>query len=171
MIYLLDTDTFIHLVRGLEASAGRQVRERARELVEHCRQAQADGHAVGLSAITDSELEFGARKSGRYEEVIEAIAKLLTPFEVYDFDAVNCAAHYGHVRNELELAGQSICAMDLLVAGHALGLAATLVTNNLVHFWFIRGKRTSGPAHIKVLLIEALPLESRCCNRNATFCL
>ncbi len=139
MIYLLDTDTLVYMIRGLKTSARRQVRERARELVEHCRQAQADGHAVGVSAITVSELEFGARKSGRYEEESAALAKLLTPFEVYDFDAVNCAAHYGNVRNELEQAGQNIGAMDLLIAAHALGLGATLVTNNLAHFRRVPG--------------------------------
>jgi tRNA(fMet)-specific endonuclease VapC len=143
MIYLLDTDTLIYMVHGLKAAARRQVRERARGLVERCRQAQSEGHAVGVSAMTVSELEFGARKSGRYEQESAAVAKILAPFETYDYDAVSCAPHYGHVQYELEQAGQTIGAMDLLIAAHALGLDATLVTNNLAHFRRVPGLKVT----------------------------
>jgi tRNA(fMet)-specific endonuclease VapC len=139
MIYLLDTDTLIYMIRGLKASARRQVRERARDLAGRCRQAQTDGQAVGVSAITISELEFGARKSGHYDEEIAAIRKILTPFEIYDFGAVGSAPPYGQIRHELEQAGETIGAMDLLIAAHALGLGATLITNNLGHFRRVPG--------------------------------
>ncbi len=143
MIYLLDTDTLIYMIRGLKASARRQVRERARGLIERCRQAQQEGHAIGVSAITVSELDFGARKSGRYKSESAAMAKILAPFEIYDYDAVSCPAHYGHVRHELEDAGQTIGAMDLLIAAHALGLEATMVTNNLMHFQRVPGLKVT----------------------------
>ncbi len=143
MIYLLDTDTLIYMVRGLKASARRQVQERARHLVEQCRHAQKEGHAVGVSAITVSELDFGARKSGRYEDEIAAVGKILAPFETYDYDAVSCAPHYGRIRHELEQAGQTIGAMDLLIAAHALSRDATLVTNNLAHFRRVPGLRAT----------------------------
>jgi tRNA(fMet)-specific endonuclease VapC len=134
MIYLLDTDTLIYMIRGLKTSARRQMRDRARDLVARCRQAQTDGHALGVSAITVSELDFGARKSGRYDEEIAAIGKILAPFEIYDYDAVTCAPHYGHIRRVLQQGGEAIGAMDLLIAAHALALGAALVTNNLAHF-------------------------------------
>ena len=143
MIYMLDTDTLIYMVRGLKASARGRGRERAHDLVGRCRQAQKEGHAVGVSAITVSELEFGARKSGRYEDEIAAVAKILTPFETYDYVAVSCAPHYGQVRDELERAGQTIGAMDLLIAAHALSLDATLVTNNLAHFRRVPGLKVT----------------------------
>jgi tRNA(fMet)-specific endonuclease VapC len=143
MIFILDTDTLIYMIRGLRPAARRKQRERARELAERCRDAQKEGHAVGVSAITVSELEFGARKSGRYEDEIAAIAKILAPFEVYDYDAVNCPYHYGHIRYELEQTGQSIGAMDLLIAAHALVLDATLVTNNLDHFRRVPGLKVT----------------------------
>jgi tRNA(fMet)-specific endonuclease VapC len=139
MIYVLDTDTLIYMIRGLKASARRQMRQRARRLVERCQQAQKEGHEVGVSAITVSELEFGARKSGRYEAEIAAMTKVLAPFETYDYLAVRCAPHYGRVRHELEEARQTIGAMDLLIAAHVLGLDATLVTNNLAHFRRVSG--------------------------------
>jgi tRNA(fMet)-specific endonuclease VapC len=140
MIYLLDTDTLIYMIRALKAD-GRQRRRREQglHLVERCRQAQKEGHAVGVSAITVSELEFGARKSGQYDSESAAVAKILAPFEIYDYEAVSCAPPYGHIRHELEQAGQTIGAMDLLIAAHALSLEATLVTNNLAHFRRVPG--------------------------------
>jgi tRNA(fMet)-specific endonuclease VapC len=142
VIHILDTDMLIHMIRGLKAT-GRRQRQRALDLVERCRQAQKEGHAVGVSAITVSELEFGARKSGRYEDEIAAVAKILTPFDLYDYAAVSCAPHYGRIRHDLEQAGQTIGAMDLLIAAHALGLDATLVTNNLAHFQRVTGLRVT----------------------------
>jgi tRNA(fMet)-specific endonuclease VapC len=143
MIYLLDTDTLIYIVRGLKASARRQVRARAVALIERGRQAQKEGHVIAVSAITVSELEFGARKSGRHEQEVAAIAKILAPFDIYDYDAVTCASHYGEIRHELERGAQPIGAMDLLIAAHARGLDATLVTNNLAHFRRVPGLKVS----------------------------
>jgi tRNA(fMet)-specific endonuclease VapC len=143
MIYVLDTDILIYMIRGLKGGARRGQRERARHLVRRCRQAQQEGHTVGVSAITVSELEFGARLSGRYEDEIAAVQKILGPFETYDYEAVNCSPHYGRIRHELEQAGETIGAMDLLIAAHALGLDATLVTNNLSRFQRIKGLKVT----------------------------
>ncbi len=128
------------MLRGLKApSRQRARRERALALITRCREVQTRGDLVGLSAITVSELEFGARKSGDHETELAAVQEILTPFEVYDHDGVTCPAHYGRIRDELERAGQIIGAMDLLIAAHAVALAATLVTNNLAHFERISG--------------------------------
>jgi tRNA(fMet)-specific endonuclease VapC len=132
---MLDTDMVIFMLRGLKASARQRARrEKALALVARCRAAQANGDVVGLSAITVSELEFGAYNSGDYATEIVAVRKVLTPFELFDYDAATCSAHYGRIRHELEQGGQVIGAMDLLIAAHALALTATLVTNNLAHF-------------------------------------
>jgi tRNA(fMet)-specific endonuclease VapC len=140
VLYVLDTDMVIFMLRGLKAPARQHSRrERAMALVKRCREAQAEGDVVGLSAITVSELEFGAYHSGDYDTEIAAVRKILMPFEVFDYDGTNCPAHYGCIRHELEQAGQAIGAMDLLIAAHALALTATLVTNNLAHFQRISG--------------------------------
>jgi tRNA(fMet)-specific endonuclease VapC len=140
MLYVLDTDMVIFMVRGLKAAARqRPRRELAMALVERCRRAQVDGDRVGLSAITVSELEFGARKSEDYEEEIAAVQKILMPFDLFDYTTAICSVHYGRIRHDLEKAGQMIGAMDLLIAAHALALNATLVTNNLVHFQRVPG--------------------------------
>jgi tRNA(fMet)-specific endonuclease VapC len=140
VLYLLDTDTVLYMLRGLKAPARQRARrDKALALVARCREAQAKGDVVGLSAITVSELEFGAYNSGDYDTEIAAVRKLLVPFEVFDYDGATCPPHYGRVRHELEQAGQAIGAMDLLIAAHALALAATLVTNNLAHFQRVSG--------------------------------
>ena len=140
MLYILDTDMVVFMLRGLKAPARQRTRrDEAMALVARCREAQARGDVVGLSAVTVSELEFGAYNSGNYDGEIIAVRKILTPFEVFAYDGTTCPSHYGRVRFDLERAGQAIGAMDLLIAAHALALAATLVTNNLAHFQRISG--------------------------------
>jgi tRNA(fMet)-specific endonuclease VapC len=140
VLYILDTDTVIFMLRGLRAPARQRARrDKGLALVACCRDAQARGDRVGLSAITVSELEFGANHGADYDAEIGAVRKILAPFDVLDYDGTTCPTHYGRVRYELEQAGLPIGAMDLLIAAHALALAATLVTNNLAHFQRITG--------------------------------
>lgn len=140
VLYTLDTDTVIFMLRGLRAPARQHARrEKARALVTRCRDAQTQGDIVALSAITVSELEFGACNSIDYEAEMAAVRKLLTPFELLDYDSATCPPHYGRVRHQLERAGRPIGAMDLLIAAHALAVDATLLTNNLTHFRRVSG--------------------------------
>ena len=144
MIYLLDTDTLVFMARGLKLAAPKNERQRehfrrAQKIAAHCRRQQSLGNHVGLSAITVAELEYGARHSGDYDREIAAVRKILMPFAGYEFDATACAESYGRVRHALETAGAPIGAMDLLIAGHALALSATLVTNNTAHFSRVPG--------------------------------
>lgn len=144
MIYLLDADTLISLIRGLKLESPRNDRQKersrtARRILARCRKQQMAGAVVALSSITVAELEFGARRSGDYPREISAVRKILVPFEIHDFDAHACAEHYGDVRHHLESSGLTIGAMDLLIAGHAKALDATLVTNNLGHFTRVPG--------------------------------
>ena len=135
MIYLLDTDIVIALSRGSKAGARpRGVVDRARRLREHCRSVCEAGHALGISAITVAELEYGARCGDRYVEEMASVRKILRPFKAFPWDAGDCPWHYAKIRSELENAGQTIGNMDLLIAAHALSLHATLVTNNRTHF-------------------------------------
>ena len=141
MIHLLDTDMLIYIIRGLKSSRRPAQRQRAQELVHRCRELQSAGDAVGLSAMSVSELEFGARVSGQYDSEMAAVRKVLTPFEIYNYDSVACPPHYGRIRHELETKGVTIGSMDLLIAAHALALDATLVSNNVAHFSRVRGLR------------------------------
>jgi tRNA(fMet)-specific endonuclease VapC len=143
VIYLLDTDVMIFMLRGLKPGRRPAQRERALEVADRCREVQAAGDRVALSAITISELELGACNSDDYEAEISAVRMVQAPFDIHDYDAVSCPPHYGRVRYELESKGLEIGAMDMLLAGHALALDATLVTNNLAHFKRVAGLKTA----------------------------
>lgn len=138
MIFLLDTDFLIAAIRGLKSSKAPE-RKRAEGLVLRCQQALAAGDRVAISALTVSELEYGACRSGHYPVEIVAVHKILAPFEVLDYDAIHCPFHYGRIRHELEERGATIGAMDLLIAAHGVALGATVVTNNVSHFSRVSG--------------------------------
>lgn len=142
MNYLLDTDTFIFLLRGYKKAAGLQARVRARKILDQCRQEKALNHQVGLSAITIAELEFGSRNSKNYQDEMKSIKLFLRAFAVISVDGTSTPRHYGHIKHELRKAGQSIEELDLLIAAHALALPATLVTNNTAHFNRVPGLKT-----------------------------
>lgn len=134
MIYLLDTDSVIFVIRSLKGRGGNRIQARARKLVERARTAGNKGHQVGISAITKAELEYGIALSVDPDKERAALDKVLLPFDEYDFDASWCSRHYGAVRRSLESKGAAIGAMDLMIAAHALALKAVLVSNNTRHF-------------------------------------
>lgn len=142
MIYLLDTDSLIYLIRGLKVITPRtvgqaQLARAADQILNQCQTRQTGGDTIGLSTITVAELEFGARCSLDYNAESAAVRKVLAPFVIYDFDE-SCAEPYGVIRHELQTAGTTIGAMDLLIAAHAIALGATLVTNNVKEFSRLR---------------------------------
>jgi tRNA(fMet)-specific endonuclease VapC len=141
VIYLLDTDTLVFLIRGLKATR-RPARQRAEQLAKQCERVWSQGDSIGLSAITVSEMEFGARGSDDYEAEMAAYKKVEAPFSVFDYGAIDCPAHYGRIRHELQAKGTVIGALDMLIAAHALALGATLVTNNTAHFNRVPGLKT-----------------------------
>lgn len=139
MIRLLDTDTFILLLRGTALVNPRTAREKkvassAVRIRERCHMESREGRRVGLSAISLAELEFGLRASGRYEEKRPALQQTLLPFERFAFDPVDCVHHYGRIRSALEKSGKTIGPLDLLIAAHSLALDATLITHNTREF-------------------------------------
>lgn len=144
MIRLLDTDTFILLLRGTALVHSRTVREKnvaasAKRIRERCRHDIGEGRRVGLSAISLAELEYGLHAGGRYNEKIPALQQVLLPFERFAFDPVNCVHHYGRIRSALEKSGKLIGPLDLLIAAHALALEATLITHNTREFRRVPG--------------------------------
>ncbi len=144
MIRLLDTDTFILLLRGTALIRPRNAREKsvaaaAMEIRERCRREAGEGWRIGLSAISLAELEYGLRACGRFEEKRPALQQVLLPFESFAFDPVDCVHHYGRIRSALEAAGKTIGPLDMLIAAHALALGATLVTHNTKEFRRVPG--------------------------------
>ncbi len=147
MIWILDTDTFILLLRGTAIAKSRSAREEnvrlsAGRILVHCKKRVTKGDVIGLSAISLAELEFGIRHGGHYEKHHKAMREILAPFHVFSFDAVDCVHHYGIVRSALESQGRGIGPLDTLIAAHALALGAVLVTHNQREFKRVAGLLT-----------------------------
>lgn len=120
MTYLLDTNICIYLIN-----------KRPMSVVEHIQSLPIED--IGISTVTVAELEYGVAKSLRPEENRNALIEFLTPFRIVEFGQV-AAYEYGQLRSVLELQGQIIGPMDLLIAAHALAEGAVLVTNNEKEF-------------------------------------
>jgi tRNA(fMet)-specific endonuclease VapC len=124
---MLDTNICIYIIRRRPE---RVIRKLQRKHVSD----------VGISAITLSELEFGAAKSARPEQNKLALTEFLAPIEILPYD--DRAAHrYGPLRAHLEKHGMPIGSLDTLVAAHALSLECVLVTNNESEFKRVPGLR------------------------------
>ncbi len=124
-MFMLDTNICVYLIK----------QSRAR-VVDRLRDAGAD--AVSISAIVLGELEVGVAKSARREQAADALAALLAPLRVVPFEDAAAEA-YGSVRADLERRGTPIGSLDMLIAGHALSLGRTLVTNNEREFSRVTG--------------------------------
>lgn len=120
MIYLLDTDICVALIR-----------KRPPHVLARLQQ-QPPG-TVSVSAITVAELAVGAAKSAQPEQNAAALDQFLLPLDVRAFDHT-AAQKYGSVRATLEQQGIPIGSMDLLIAAHALSLGLIVVTHNTRHF-------------------------------------
>jgi tRNA(fMet)-specific endonuclease VapC len=118
-MFLLDTDTCIHFMKGK--------RETVARFAEH-------GPAtVFLSSISYHELLYGALHSGAVQRHLEAVAEFIAPLTVLPFTRLS-AEHASKVRQALAAVGQSIGPLDTLIAGHALEHQLVLVTGNAREF-------------------------------------
>ena len=122
---LLDTNVCIHIIRRRPQAVLRRF----------------EGYGigeVGVSSITVAELRYGAEKSLRPEQNLEALGRFLLPLEVLAFGG-GAAASYGRIRAVLERAGTPIGPLDTLIAAHAVSVSVTLVTNNTREFGRVPG--------------------------------
>ncbi len=124
--YMLDTNICIYVMK----SYPRQLRERFNRLADR----------LCLSSITLGELHYGAEKSARRFDNLQALAHFTARLEVLPF-AEKAAAHYGQIRAQLERDGRSAGAYDMMIGGHARSEALVLVTNNLREFERMDGLR------------------------------
>jgi len=125
--YMLDTNICIYVVKDYPA----KLRERFNRLAEQ----------LCISTVTLAELHYGAEKSARRLDNLEAIRQFAARLEVLPFSAA-AAAHYGEIRATLERAGTPAGAYDMLIAGHARSEGLTVVTNNAREFDRMPGVRT-----------------------------
>jgi len=125
--FLLDTNICVFLIRNQS--------ERVRD---HIRRRRVGD--IGVSAIAESELRFGADKSSDPEKNHAVLERFFLTLPVLAFDS-GCAREYGRIRAFLEKKGTPIGSLDTLIAAHALSGEMTVVTNNTREFKRVPGLR------------------------------
>lgn len=126
MIYLLDTNICIFLIKSRNLSLIRKFKQESQQ------------HTIGISSISIGELFFGVEKSLYIEQNRNAIAQFLFPFETYAWDD-NAAIVYGKIRHHLQKNGNIIGPYDMQIAAHAIALQAVLITDNVREFSRVPG--------------------------------
>ncbi len=126
MTYMLDTDMCIYIINEKKAVLKNRLNQHL-------------GH-VCISSITLAELLFGAENSKRRDANFAEVLEFVSNLSVVPFDDT-AAMDYGRARAELQQIGKPIGPNDMLIAAHALGIDATLVTNNVKEFSRVKGLR------------------------------
>ena len=122
---LLDTNTLIYYVRGLEPVVGRLQAASPRDL--------------RVPSVVAYELEYGARKSGSPHRR-KITAELLRGIAQVPFDHA-AASEAVRIRIDLEERALTIGPLDLMIAGTAMSRGALLVTSNGKEFSRVKGLR------------------------------
>ena len=120
MRYMLDTNICIYVIKHKPEKVFHKLQEVSPE-------------DVCVSAVTYTELVHGVEKSAAVEKNRLALSLLLANIEILNFD-VNAADCYGKIRAGLEKKVTPIGPLDMMIAGHAMSMGYTLVTNNVKEF-------------------------------------
>lgn len=124
--YMLDTNICIYVMKNYPP----KLREPFNRLAEQ----------LCISSVTLAELQYGAEKSARRLENLQAGEHFIARLDILSFTP-KAAVHHGQMRAELERAGKPVGAFDLLVGAHARSEGLTVVTNNLREFKRMPGLR------------------------------
>ena len=126
MRYMIDTNTCIFLMSQMQ------------DVWEHFKLKRHSG--VVISSITLAELEYGVSKSSmRYKsENRSRLSAFLNLIDVTPFEE-NATSTYGELRFNLQIKGNLIGTMDMLIAAHAKSNGLILVTDNTNEFERVEG--------------------------------
>ena len=127
LLFMLDTDTCIFLMRG--ESPALAVKVQAVPLQQQV-----------MSVVTFAELTYGVQASApakrkQNQAVLDSLALHLA---VLDWPQ-EAAQHYAEIRVDLKRRGAQLGAADLMIAAHARAMGAIVVTNNVKDFGRVKG--------------------------------
>jgi tRNA(fMet)-specific endonuclease VapC len=120
--YILDTDHCVAVLRGRLDVGGRV----------------APNTPLYVTAVTVSELIYGAHKSERQAEDLAQVNTLLDGVTTLAFD-LSAARRCGQIKDWLHRAGTPIAEPDLQIASIALQHGLPLVSHNTGHFDCVPG--------------------------------
>ncbi|QEI40587.1 tRNA(fMet)-specific endonuclease VapC [Dolichospermum sp. UHCC 0315A] len=123
-MYILDTNTLIYYFKGQG-----QVAENF---------ANVSAQEISIPTIVLFELQVGIAKSTSPAKRTQQLQELMSRVNLVLFDR-EAALAAAKIRAELEQQGTPIGQMDVLIAGTAIALQATLVTHNIKEFSRVSG--------------------------------
>ena len=94
-----------------------------------------------ISAITWTELVYGAFRSMDPDRNLDAARRLLSGIPILPFGTA-AGTQAGRIMADLARRGTPIGDRDVLIAAHALSLGMTVVTHNVREFARVSGLRT-----------------------------
>ena len=115
------------------------MREQPEAVLKRLEQAVLRNQRIVISAITYSEMRFGAtgpKAAPRHIKLVDAFCARLDAILPWDRAAVDATTG---IKVELRLAGTPIGPNDTAIAGHAIAAGAVLVTNNTREFKRVPG--------------------------------
>jgi tRNA(fMet)-specific endonuclease VapC len=113
--YLLDTNAASYLINKKSVAMDRHL-------------AKVPVVELGISAVTEGELHYGAARKGS-KPLQAALEQFLFTVTIFAWDSA-AAREYGRLRTELERQGQLPGGLDLMIAAHAMALGVILVTGD-----------------------------------------
>ena len=123
-MYILDTNTLIYYFKGQG-----QVAQNL---------ANVSPQEIGISTIVLFELQVGIAKSTSPAKRTQQLQQFLSRVNLVPFDR-DSAVSAARIRAQLEQQGTPIGPIDVLIAGTAASLQATLVTHNVKEFSRVSG--------------------------------
>jgi len=114
--WLLDTNTCSYIIKGNPP----QVRERLLKVP------MSD---IGISVVTEAELRFGAARLPQAKALGAAVEEFLLRLEILSWNSP-AAKQYARIRADLELRGEPMGNLDLMIAAQALAVEAVLVSGD-----------------------------------------
>jgi tRNA(fMet)-specific endonuclease VapC len=113
---MLDTNIASHVIRG-DLPAVRQ------------RVLMIPMERLVISSVTEAELRYGVAKRGYPKALTQALDLFLERVETLAWSS-DVAAVYANLRTSGEKAGNSLSALDMMIASHAKATDAILVTRD-----------------------------------------
>lgn len=122
MIYLLDTNILINLIKNKPPTIAKKVNSLPSDA------------KLCMSFVTWAELLKGAARSNQKQETLRRLDQLAQQINVLCPDGPAICKHYAKQFTRLKDAGTPLGANDLWIACHALAEKAILVTHNTKKF-------------------------------------
>ncbi len=120
MLYMLDTETTSHLIKGRSP----HIEAKLKKILPS---------KVCISVMTRAEIIYDLKRLPADHRLHLAVLHFLKIVRVLPWDA-EASDWYAHIRYQLVSTGQPIGELDMMIAAHSLSAGAVLVTNNIRHF-------------------------------------